>query len=200
VEADAWYRPGTVPAVVSDPINWMLEARVGLVVTVFTLLLGSVVGLVWHAVAPQVGVVAAVNGSAAATKPLIGDDLWLALIGVIAGVVCVLVLRLLAPHVADGPGALVGLAIGGFLGMLVAARVGHLIGHQDLADIVRTNFPKGGQRAVDLVLGYFDFTVRAKAVLFAWPIVSVLLSGIITWIRALNQPTPRAASPYPGFS
>ena len=200
MEADFGYRPGAVSVVITDPVDWSLEAGTALLVTVFGALFGAIVGVLWHAVAPQIGVVAAVEGSSAATKALIGDDLWLGLLGIVAGVVAVLLVTLVAPNATGGPGAQVGLAVGGVLGMLVAARVGHLIGHQDLAGVVATRFPQGGQRVVDLVLGYFDFKVRASAVLLTWPMASIFLSTSIAWVRALkNQPTVRPASPYPGF-
>jgi hypothetical protein len=93
-----------------------------------------------------------------------------------------------------------GLAVGGFLGRLNAARVGHLIGHRELADAVRNGFPGVTPKGVEIVLGYFDFSVRAKGVLLSWPLVAVLLNALVLFIRSLNERAPQRVSPYPGSS
>jgi hypothetical protein len=180
--------------------SWRTEIRTAVLVTAFLALLGSAVGILWHALAPEIGIVAATNGSTAAMKPLIGDDAWLGGLGILAGILSVLVLVVVARDTSDGPGAMVGLAVGGFLGMLVAARVGHLIGHRELTDAVRNGFPGVTPKGIELVLGYFDFTVRAKGVLFSWPLAAVLLNGVIVFMRSLNEPPPQRLSTYPGSS
>jgi hypothetical protein len=180
--------------------GWFGEALVAIVVAVFATLLGSLVGVVWHALAPHVAIVPAAQGSADAMKALIGDDLWLALLGIVAGVVCVAALVAVSPRASARPGAMVGLAVGGLLGMLVAARVGHLIGHGDLTHALRTQVPGIGAADIKLVLSYFDFSARWKAALLSWPIASVLLNAVIAAMRVPNQPTRLVLSAYPGSS
>jgi hypothetical protein len=178
----------TSPSSDDQRTDWSAEARTAAVVTVFAALLGSVVGVIWHAVAPTVGLLAAVNGSAAAMKPFIGDDVWLGFLGAIAGVVCVLVLTLTAPEASRGPGAQIGLAAGGFLGMLVAARVGHQIGHSDVNHSLQAIFRGGDPAGIRRVVTLLDFKVRATGMLLSWPIVSVVVSAATTWVRAFTAP------------
>ncbi len=181
-------------------MSWWAEARSALLVATFATLLGSVVGVLWHALAPQVEIVAAAQGSASAMKALIGDDLWLGLLGIIAGIVCVALMWVAAPHASRGPGAFIGLAVGGLLGALVAARVGHLAGHRDLTNVLRARAPGISSADIKLVLSYFDFSARWKSVLFTWPLASVLLNALIAGFRVANEPTRLVASAYPGSS
>jgi hypothetical protein len=178
-------------------VDWWAEIWIAGAVTAFAALFGALVGVVWHAVAPRIHIVAAAQGSSAAMKPLIGDDLWLGVLGVAAGIICVALLILVAPHASKGPGAQLGLAVGGALGMLVAARVGHLIGHRDLTALIKSNYPTAGPSFVSLVLSYFDFKVRLTGVLLSWPFVSVLLSVFIVGLRTVNQPTMLVVPTYP---
>ncbi|MGN6473242.1 MAG: hypothetical protein ACTHK4_06290 [Mycobacteriales bacterium] len=197
------YPPPSGPSiVVGDPVNWRIEGRTAAVVAVFATLLGSLVGVVWHAVAPRINIVGIAAGRLTGTgfKPMIGDDVWLGVVGIAAAVVCVAALLLVAPDAARGPGATVGLAIGGFLGMLVAARVGHLIGHSDFDSTLRAAYPNAPVPRITAFLGYYDFSLRAKAALFTWPLVSLALNTLILSLRTGNQPTPLMASAYPGSS
>lgn len=194
------YTGGSYPAPVHTPVDWLDEARTALLVTAFAALLGSVVGLLWHAIGPQVDIVDATRGSVAAMKALIGDDVWLGILGLLAGVVCVAVLVVVAPDQSRGPGAMLGLAVGGLLGMLVAARVGHRVGHDHLTAVLQTGFPGITPKGVKLVLGYFDFSVRAKGVLLSWPLMSILLNALIVWLRSPNDAPAVRVSAYPGSS
>jgi hypothetical protein len=182
-----------------DPVGWRAELRVMVLVTMFSALLGEAVGLIWHALAPTVGIVAAAEGSSAATKALIGDDLWLALLGIVAGVVCVALLIVVAPDGARGPGATLGLAVGGVLGSIVAARVGHLVGHHDLTGVLHSSLPQVSDKVDRLILHYFDFTVRAKPVLVAWPAAATLLNTLIVAVRRTNRSVPAYGYTYPGY-
>lgn len=187
-----------------DPVVWPREITTGIVVAVFAALLGALVGVVWHAVAPHLDVVAAINNPQTKTKSLIGQDLWLGLLGILAGIVCVALLRLVANQQADGPGAQIGLAVGGLLGMIVADRVGHLIGHHafdaSVASAVRSIIPNATDKGVQYVTGLFELKVRAKAVLFSWPIVAVALNVLVMGVRRPNESAPRYAPAYPGSS
>lgn len=176
------------------------EAQSALVVTAFSTLLGGLVGVIWYAVAPRIGIVAVANGSGNTMKSLIGDDVWLGTIGALAGVFCVTVLRLTAPRAARGPGAMLGLGVGGLLGMLVAARVGHLIAHPHLYHALRAAFPNVPLQAITYYVHLFDFSVRAQAVLLAWPFVAVFVNAFVGGVQPVNQPTRVPGSTYSGSS
>jgi hypothetical protein len=183
-----------------ETLHWRQEAAYAFVVATFSTVLGGLVGVVWYAVAPRLGIVAVAHGSSATMKSLISDDLWLAFLGAVAGIVCVAALLLVSPRAARGPGATLGLGVGGLLGMLVAARVGHLLGHPHLADALRSAFPDVPLKALDYYVHLFDYTVRAKAVLLAWPFAAVALNSVILAARTENRPTPAMVSAYPGSS
>ncbi|HVU61663.1 MAG TPA: hypothetical protein VHA79_08675 [Mycobacteriales bacterium] len=198
------WHPTDVYPMAADRVSWRLEARNALLVTTYLALFGSVVGIIWHAFAPRVDILPlAVRGSQGAMKPLIGADVWLGGLGLAAAVVCVLTLAVVHRDAMEGPGATVGLAVGGILGMLVAARVGHLLGRHDLYDTLRTIYPHP-TAAVDHQLHAYvrtwDLGVRAQGVLLAWPLAAVLLNGIVVAFRRPNQAPPGSWSAYPGSS
>jgi hypothetical protein len=161
-------------------LDWRRELTAFGLITVFSALVGGAVGPIWHAVAPQLNLVSANDGSAAATKVLIGDDLWLGLVGILAGVACVLVLAVVARAMLRGPGAVLGLAAGGFLGSLVAAHLGHRVGHHQMVAGLATAFPHAKQHGIRLFLSYYDFRVRARAVLLGWPLAAVAGAGLVS--------------------
>jgi hypothetical protein len=164
-------------------VKWLSEAVVAGLVVAYSVMLGAAVGLIWPRVAPQLRLVAAIDGSEAATKALLGDDMWLALLGIIAGVVSVAVLAIVARDAGGGPGGAVGLAIGGLLGSLVAAQVGHLVQHPHVVSTLRSSFPGITRHSLSVILGYFDFKVRAKVVLLAWPVAAVLVHAAAASLR-----------------
>ena len=180
------------------PVDWWAEARAAALVTVFVALLGAVVGVVWHAVAPPLDAHAAFANLDEATKPLIGDDLWLAMLGAIAGAICAAAVAVSAPYASGGPGAQVGLVVGGVVAMLVADRVGYLIGLPALRDTVNATYPQASPDGVKSVVSLLAFKVRAHAVLLTWPMASIVVSAAINWVRAINQPTLRVIPSYPG--
>ncbi|HEX3898616.1 MAG TPA: hypothetical protein VHW74_05540 [Mycobacteriales bacterium] len=180
------------------PINWRAEIVTAVVLAIFVALLGSAVGLIWHAVAPHIDVNAALDNPEEKTKALMGDDLWLGLLGLIGGVVCVALVAVAAPDSLDGPGALVGLVVGGFLAMYVADRVGYLVSGSSLRMTLSAAFPDATPKGLDSVVGLLDFKVRAMAVMISWPLASLLVSSTITWLRAIKQPTVRPVPAYPG--
>jgi hypothetical protein len=175
--------PWPAPAATEADVNWLSEAVVAGLVVAYSVVLGAAVGLIWPRVAPQLRLVAAIDGSEAATKALLGDDMWLALLGIIAGVVSVAVLAIVARDAGGGPGGAVGLAVGGLLGSLVAAQVGHLVQHPHVVSNLRSSFPGITRHSVTTILGYFDFKVRAKVVLLAWPVAAVLVHAASASLR-----------------
>jgi hypothetical protein len=175
------------PAAATETMKWASEALVAVLVVAYSLVLGAVVGLIWPHVAPHLRLVAAINGSEAATKALLGDDMWLALLGLIAGIVSVGLLMFLARDAGSGPGGALGLAVGGVLGSLVAAHVGHLVEHPHIVTALRASFPGITPHSVTTILGYFDWKVRAKAVLLAWPLAAVATHAAVCELRRGRQ-------------
>lgn len=198
------YRPLPYPATAyssrREPVEWLREARIALVVGAFVTLLGSVVGVVWHAVASKPALLDVASASEGAMKLLIGEDLWLGLLGVFAGVVSVALLRVVTSSAADGPGAQLGLAVGGLLAMLVAARTGHLIAHDSLAAALRSKYPDADPSVVTYLAKLFAFKLRMKAVLLSWPFAAVLLNAFIVGVRPPNQAARVLVSAYSGSS
>jgi hypothetical protein len=181
-----------VPEARSESVDWRVEAMVAGFVAAYSAVLGAVVGVIWPRVAPHIHVARAVNGSEAATKALLGDDIWLAGLGIVAGVVAVAGLNLVARNAGAGPGAAVGLAVGGILGSLVAAHVGHMVQEPHVSTALRSSFPGITHGEVTTILGYFGFRVRAKFVLFAWPIAAVAGHVAATAIRETRANQRRA--------
>jgi len=185
-----WQRWPTAPIAVAD---WREEGVIFALVTVFSTLLGGAVGPLWHAAAPHVNLVSAADGSAAASKLLIGDDLWLGLLGILAGVLCVTLLMIIAPRTGQGPGAVLGLALGGLLGAIVAAHIGHQIGHHQISNQLAVTFPHAGRSGLRSFLGLYDFRVRARAVLLGWPVAALASIGLVAVagsIRDAGRPEP----------
>jgi hypothetical protein len=149
------------------------EIVLGLLVTAFSALLGAAVGLIWEAGAPHVRLAAAIDGSESAAKPLIGDDVRLGLLGIIAGIVVAVVVLVVGRHRERGPGEVLGLGVGGVLGGLVADRVGDLARHHEMVRAVAAAVPGVTSAQTSRVLGYFGFHVRATGVLMLWPIAAV---------------------------
>lgn len=201
-QTPAWYQPNVHR--VADRIQWRSEIGTAVLVSAFATLLGSVVGVVWHWVAPRVDIIPlATRGSEEALKPLIGADVWLGALGAVAAVVCVAVLAVVNRDAMDGPGVSVGLAIGGVLGMLVAARVGHLMGSHDLFHTLRSAYPHPTaaiDRQIKTYVQPYGLGVRAQGVLLSWPMVAVLLNAVIVGLRSANQAPSAGLPTYPGSS
>jgi hypothetical protein len=164
--------------------RWLLdELRLGVVIAAYSALLGAVVGLVWEAGAPTVQLAQAINGNEAAGKPLIGDDVRLGLLGIIAGIVATAVVLLLGRDRERGPGEVLGLAAGGVLGALVAARVGDLARHHQMVSTIAKVVPGASKAETSTLLGYFGFHVRATGVLLFWPIAAVVVHLLASYAR-----------------
>lgn len=175
--------------------RWLAaELRLGLIVAAYSALLGAVVGLIWQAGAPQVHLGAAINGSESAAKPLIGDDVWLGLLGIAAGVVVAVVVLALGRDRERGPGEVLGLAIGGVLGALVAARVGDLARHHETVQALARAVPGVSSGETSRLLGYFGFHVRATGVLLMWPVAAVAVHLLGSYGRQLLAVPRRGAT------
>src|SRR5207248_10196090 len=95
---------------------------------------------------------------------------------VAAGVVCATVALLLR---GDGPGVVLGLAVGGLFAALIANRVGLLAQHDGTMTALRQLGIPSSHRLIDLL----DFRVRATGVLLAWPIAAVVVHGLVVALR-----------------
>jgi hypothetical protein len=149
------------------------EVGLGVLVTAYSALLGGAVGLIWQATAPRIQLAVVIDGSESAARPLIGDDVRLGLLGLIAGVAVAVVVVVSGRGRDRGPGEVIGLAVGGVLGALVAARVGQLGRHDEMVRTLATIIPGVTSAQTSKLLGYFGFQVRATGVLMLWPIAAV---------------------------
>ncbi|HWB66879.1 MAG TPA: hypothetical protein VG708_08645 [Mycobacteriales bacterium] len=178
-------------------LDWRPESVVALAVAAYSVVIGAVVGLLWPVFAPQInGFRATFLGSEDAYKALLGDDLWLAFLGALAGLVCVL-LTFAMGRIASGPGAVVGLAAGGALGSLVAEHVGHQRHNPAVIEALRHAVVSNGLHPltahnVATLSPYVEFTVRANAALLAWPVVAVVVLLIVTALRRETTAPPVA--------
>jgi hypothetical protein len=141
---------------------------------------GAVVGLVWSATAPKLSIRALVGGSEATFKSQIAADGRFLLLAVLAGVVCAGVLIALGER---GPGAVVGLAVGGVLAALVANRVGAVAQHDATMSALRSLAIPRSAHVLDLV----DFRVRADGVLLGWPIAALIVHGLATLLHPSSR-------------
>jgi hypothetical protein len=194
------WQPAPTWGVAAPEVFWRRESVMFGLVTVFSTLLGGAVGPVWQAVAPRLNLVSANDGSAAATKLLIGDDLWFGLVAILAGAVCVALLMLAAPRTGQGPGAVVGLAVGGLLGAIVAAHIGHQIGNRQMTRDLAATFPHARASGIRAFLSYYDFRVRARAVLIGWPVAALACLGLVSLAAMAREKRRLAPANYPGSS
>ncbi|MBV9487508.1 MAG: hypothetical protein JO246_15865 [Frankiaceae bacterium] len=181
----AWPVPVATHAVRRVPL--LHELGVGLLVTVYSIAFGGVLGIVWPHVAPHVDLARAYFlGSEAAATPLLGQDLWFGVLGLAAGVLCVAAV-LPFGEIGRGPGGLIGLAVGGFVGSLVAAHLGmHTQRPIQVAEL-RHAVPMIDQVNLTRCLHFFGFGVRTKHVLLAWPIAAVVVHSGALLVRALRH-------------
>jgi len=175
-------------------VNLRAEGVIAVLVTAYSVILGEVMGLIWPRVAPHIQMLRALEGSEAAAKAVLGDDMWFALLGIVAGVVAVGILLLVGRRAGRGPGAALGLAVGGVLGSMVAAHVGHQIQHPSIvaprlvADL-KALAPRLTHHQILDYLDTFDFTLRAEAMLLAWPATAVIVHAAVLVLRSLRVGT-----------
>jgi hypothetical protein len=150
------------------------DVVVAVLVAVYVTLLGPAVGLVWAAVAPKLSIPLLAAQSDATFHAQIGADAWFLLVGGIAGLLSV-GLALLATR-GISPGVAVGLAVGGAAGAVVADRVGYLTERGTTSAALRAI---GAHDLTGALLSEIDFRIRALGVLTIWPIVSVVVIGVV---------------------
>ena len=144
------------------------ELRTAALVVGWSALAGLPVGLVWWLVAPLPRIAKRADGLYRAggegNEAAIAADGWFAVLAVLAGVVIALVVYLLTRPGRVLP--LVGLAVGGLLGAVVAWRFGALLGRAPIEATAR------GLEVGARFDGPLD--VSALGVLLAWPLAAVI--------------------------
>jgi hypothetical protein len=169
------------PQLSLPPLRELVPAvRTAAVVTAAVTVSGAVVGVIWPSVSPHIALVGAVNGSEATYKALLGDDVRLAQLGLVAGILSVGLLLAVGGRAARGSAAVLGLAVGGLLATAVAARVGVLVRQGPMTHEIRGTFPGVSTHSVHLITGYFGFRLRATGVYVVWPVTAVVLHALAT--------------------
>jgi len=162
----------------------MRHVRDVVVTAVVLSLLGIGAGFAWSAVAPPTQYVAGLEGPRLAdpqTQNLIAADGLFALITGGAGLVC----GIIAFAFARRPAVLLGLALGGTGGALIAVRVGGSAG----TTVVRAAAAEGFQEGSRL-------DVTAQGVLLAWPLLAVATFGLLEAITGYLGSEYRRAQRY----
>jgi hypothetical protein len=159
------------------------DLRAGLLTVAVTVLVGAPVGLLWAALAPRVRV--EVRGEDvqvldAYRDGFIAVDAWFFAAVVLAGVVGGLVAaRLGAAH---GPAVVLGLVAGGLAAAWIAARVGGLVDHLTVRQLVEQGVQGRRELAVQL---------RSTSALLGWPLASLLAFLALSVVR---RPRPELSS------
>ena len=174
------------------------ELLIGTALVAGSALLGLLMGLIWHLVAPRVPLYAdsqdiyLLNPEG---EQSIAADMYFAIIGVVCGLALGGLAYWRSRAREGGLGVALGLALGGLLGGYIAWKLGVALGPS--GNIVAT--------AKSVPLGrtfYGPLALTAKSVLLAWPaaalIALVALTGLLTPKPPTAQPVlwgPPAQSP-----
>jgi hypothetical protein len=167
-------------------------------VAAFSVLLGALAGVVWHAV----GITATLTPKAGAVylpddeKFFLDNDLRFALVALVTGIVVAVLVMLICPDTWIGPGMVLGLAAGGVLGALVAAHVGHVLGHHALMTKVDHYAPGADPKRVSAAIDSIDFKVRWWLGAAAWPFAAVGSVLGTLWLRGRPVAYADPQSPY----
>lgn len=135
-------------------------------------LAGAPVGLIWAALTPAPLAELSPDGPVFVNpeaKTFFSAEVYFLVIGLVVGVCCGLLARRL--RALPALAALPGLAAGGAVASLVAARVGERVHHGAFAAAL-AHSPVGTQVAAAV-------SVRADGVLLAWPFAAVLVYGVL---------------------
>lgn len=155
--------------------SWRQELRDFLLIAVYVVLSGPIVGLLWSASGPKLELFRALHGSGQAWRAEVGADVHFGLWCIAAGALCGAVAALLR---MDGPAVIAGLAAGGLGAAVVADRVGYLLNRGDTLDLLHSH-------SVSLrLLSQFGidpfFKLRALGVVVAWP-----MAALVVYVSAL---------------
>jgi DivIVA domain-containing protein len=160
-----------------------IELRTGLRVALLVLVAGLPLGLIWWQLAPEPLLVRRSGGIffASESESAVAADGWFAVCAATAGLVAAVAVFALTRRARVG--ALLGLAVGGIVGALVAWRLGMLLGPGPARETAR-----------GLAVGSrFNGPLRisARGVLLIWPLVSVVAYFALT--AGLEPPARRHA-------
>lgn len=166
---------------------------------VLVTLLGLPLGAAWALLAPREQVVRT-EGGAQFAEPggdlFVTADLLLLLLVGVAGLVCGYVAHAVAGH--RGWPVVVGLAVGGSLGAIVAAQFGALLGDAPLVFEGGQVRPRDGEPLDAAPGAVFDVALqlRATAVLVAWPLASLMISLLLQLREPpAEEPEPSTEEP-----
>jgi hypothetical protein len=152
---------------VSESSERRTELRAGLLVGLGVMLAGVPTAVIWWLLAPVPELVRfgsrAILVESEGEAAVAADGLF-AVCTLTAGLVCAVVVFARTRHARVG--TLLGLALGGLAGALLAWRIGVWLGPASVADSISAT-PDGGRFEGPLALG-------AKGVLLAWPLASVI--------------------------
>jgi hypothetical protein len=149
------------------------EVRSYLVVVAASLLAAVPVGILWYVLAPLPHLVKRSDGiflTGGENEVAVAADGWFAVCSATAGLVIVLVVFARMRRARLGP--LLGLAVGGLAGAILAWRLGVLLGPGGIHEAVK-GLPFGAQ---------FDGPLKlsARGVLFTWPLTTTLAYFALT--------------------
>jgi hypothetical protein len=149
------------------------ELRTGLVVVAACLFAAVPVGILWYVLAPLPRLVTRSDGvflTGGETEVAVAADGWFAVCSATAGLVVVLVVFARMRRARLGP--LLGLAVGGIAGAILAWRLGVLLGPANIREAVKGLSPGA----------HFDGPLKlsARGVLFAWPLASTVAYFALT--------------------
>jgi hypothetical protein len=178
VTVSAYDRPAYSPS--PPAVRWPHDGVVLVTTTALVTMAGAVVGLIWSATAPKLSIRELAAGSEATFKTQVGADARFLLLSILAGVVCAAIVLAFGQR---GPGAVVGLAVGGVLAALVANRVGVVAQHDATLSALKSLGLSHSARVLNLV----GFRVRAQGVLLAWAIASLVVHGLATLIHSSSR-------------
>ena len=170
---------------VESAVRWDAELTVAGWITVFVTVAGGAAGLVWAALAPKLSNDALKAGSYATFRAQSGADAWFLIVSLVAGAICAFVVC--AVFGQRGPGAAIGLGVGGLLAALVADRIGYVNEHHSTSGALQALGLHPGGHAPGDVVAEIDFRVRALGVLTAWSLVAMLVLGVAIAIEASRR-------------
>ncbi|MFE5187768.1 hypothetical protein [Streptomyces sp. NPDC056628] len=172
------------------------ELREGAVITVVVALLGALLGVLWWRLAPSVPLVGDVvdNGWVVYFKDsegeqAIGVDGTFTLLALAFGLVSAVAAFLWRRR--GGVPLVVGLALGGFLGSLLAWRIGVWLGPTDNVIAHAKAVGKGVTFSAPLQLG-------AKGAWLAWPLAALVVHLGLTALFGPREPDPYQQQPPQG--
>jgi hypothetical protein len=149
------------------------ELRTGLVVVAGSLVAAVLVGILWRVITPLPHLVTRADGvylTGGEDEVAVAADGWFAICSATVGLVCALVVFARMRQARLGP--LLGLALGGLLGAVLAWRLGVALGPGNLRDTAKglaTNTEFDG-----------PLKLSARGVLFAWPLTSTVAYFALT--------------------